>query len=144
MSRSGYVEDYDCEYPEWAMIRWRGAVASATKGKRGQALVREAIAALDAMPEKKLIANDLERADGCVCTLGAVGKARGLDMTGLNPEDIWTVADKFGVARALAAEIVYLNDESGPWKETPEARWARMRRHLESMIVADPAGEAAA
>lgn len=55
MSRSGYTEDCD----GWDLIRWRGAVASAIRGKRGQAFLREALAALDAMPEKQLISHDL-------------------------------------------------------------------------------------
>lgn len=32
MSRCGYSDDYD----QWALIRWRGAVESAIRGKRGQ------------------------------------------------------------------------------------------------------------
>lgn len=57
MSRSGYSEDWDGE--NWTFIRWRGAVKSALRGKRGQAFLREALAALDAMPEKRLITHDL-------------------------------------------------------------------------------------
>lgn len=56
MSRSGYTEDCD---DNWQLIRWRGAVASAIRGKRGQAFLRELLAALDAMPEKRLIADAL-------------------------------------------------------------------------------------
>ena len=60
MSRSGY-DDYDgCENPEWALIRWRGAVHSALCGKRGQAFLREMALALDEMGEKRLIADELE------------------------------------------------------------------------------------
>ena len=128
MSRSGYTEDTE---DNWTLICWRGAVASAIRGKRGQALLREALAALDALPEPKLIAHELER-DGNVCLLGAVGKARGMDMSGIDPEDRETVAAKFGIAEALAAEIVYMNDEFFYWQdsETPEARFARMRKWL--------------
>ena len=124
MSRSGYSEDHE----QWTMIRWRGAVASAIRGKRGQAFLREMLAALDAMPEKRLIGHELEY-DGNVCAIGSVGKARGLDMSELDPEDPYTVANVFGIARAMAAEIVFENDEgAGYWsKETPEARWHRMR-----------------
>lgn len=106
MSRSGYSDDLD----NWSMIKWRGAVQSAIKGKRGQQLLREIAAALDAMPVKELIAHDFE-ADGSYCTLGVVGCARGLDMSGLDPEDYHAVAETFGIARALAQEIVYENDE---------------------------------
>lgn len=68
MSRSGYCDDYDCD--PLPLGRWRGQVASAIRGKRGQAFLRELVAALDAMPEKRLIANDLEQA-GNVCAIAA-------------------------------------------------------------------------
>jgi hypothetical protein len=37
MSRSGYSDDLE----NWSLIRWRGAVASAIRGRRGQAFLRE-------------------------------------------------------------------------------------------------------
>lgn len=46
MSRHGYSCDID---DNWALIRWRGAVNSALKGARGQQLLRDIIAALDAL-----------------------------------------------------------------------------------------------
>ena len=132
MSRAGYNE-VDGDYTEWNLICWRGAVTSAIKGKRGQTFLREMLAALDAMPVKRLIAADLER-DGEVCAIGAVGKARGVDMSKLDPEDSGPVADTFGIAAAMAREIVYTNDE-GSWNpETPEARYERMRRWVASQI----------
>ena len=88
MSRSGYSDDSDDsdDCNDWAFIRWRGAVDSAILGRRGQRLLKEMRQALDAMPVKQLIAEELER-DGLVCALGAVGRARGLNMTGIDPED---------------------------------------------------------
>lgn len=132
MGRSGYSED--CENG-WQLIRWRGAVASAFRGRRGQAFLREMLAALDALPEKKLISHDLQQ-DGCVCALGAVGMARGMDMSKIDPEDHDSVAGKFGVAHAMACEIMFENDEAaGYWQiETPENRFARMRRWIVSEI----------
>lgn len=106
MSRSGYSDDCD----GWALIRWRGAVTSAIKGKRGQAFLRETIAALDALPEKRLVANELE-ADGQFCTLGAVGRARGCGLAAVDPYDRESVAGLFGISAALAAEIMFENDE---------------------------------
>ncbi len=122
MSRSGYWDDCD---DWWAHIRWRGAIASAIRGRRGQAFLGEMLQALDSLPEHKLIANELE-AGGAVCAIGAVGKARGIDMSKLDPEDSQTVAGTFGISGALAREIVWLNDEWSP-RETPESRFARMR-----------------
>lgn len=115
---------------------WRGAVASAIRGRRGQAFLEEMLAAFDALPERKLIENSLIENDGAVCALGAVGKARALDMQKIDPEDHETVAGAFGVAHALACEIMFENDEgAGYWaKETPEQRFERMRRWVESLI----------
>lgn len=136
MSRSGYNED--CDYG-WGWVMWRGAVASSIRGKRGQAFLREALAALDALPEKRLISNDLQ-AEGSYCTLGAVGKARGIDMTGIDPYDRETVAQTFGVAGALAAEIMWLNDDEYYWGgETPEDRWTRVRKWIVSQIIPEGA-----
>lgn len=128
MSRSGYSDD--CE--QWALIRWRGAVNSAIKGTRGQKLLREMADALDAMPVKELIAEELQTESGEFCALGVVGAARGLDMKNLDPEDREGVAKAFGIAPALAAEIVYVNDE-----HVDEWRWVEveicgpMRAHWE-------------
>lgn len=129
MSRSGYTDD--CDYGvQW--INWRGAVKSAIRGKRGQAFLYEMLHAMAALPERKLIAHDLER-DGCVCVIGAVGKARGMDMAGIDPEDYHTIAGTFGIAEALAQEIVYLNDEAYH-RESDEDRFERMRKWIESQI----------
>lgn len=142
MSRSGYVDDME---DRWQHIRWRGAVTSALRGKYGQAFLNEMLAALDALPEKKLIRDELE-AEGAVCAIGAVGQARGLDMKGVDPTNSDRVADLFGIADALAREIVYTNDELF-WKETPEQRFAAMRDWIRSEIwiwrgcVDDPDGE---
>jgi hypothetical protein len=134
MSRSGYTDDWDGE--NWQYICGRGAVVSAFRGKRGQAFLREMLAALDAMPEKKLIAHDLE-VDGAVCALGAVGKVRGLDMSKLDPEDPETVSGAFGIATSMAREIVYENDEAGSVRETPEERFVRIRAWIAKEIRGD-------
>lgn len=68
MSRSGYIDDGDIEH--WDLIRWRGAVASAIRGKKGQSFLLEMLHAMDALPEKKLIAHDLLK-DGSVCARAA-------------------------------------------------------------------------
>lgn len=135
MSRSGY----DDECAGWDLIRWRGAVNSAIKGKRGQQTLSEILAALDAMPVKELSADSLVSADGQFCTLGALGAARGMPMADLDPDDPEGVAEKFGIATAMVREIVYENDECGPWlpypqQESPAGRWLRMRAWVESHI----------
>jgi len=134
VSRSGYIED--CEN----LDLWRGAVASAIRGKRGQALLRDMLAALDALPAPRLIEGELEREgpEGGVCALGAVGRARGMDMDLIDPEDREQVAACFDIAEALAAEIAYVNDEDGSSDQTPEQRWVRVRAWIVSKIAAPP------
>ena len=110
MSRSGYSED--CE----GLGLWRGRMASAIRGKRGQQALRELAVAMDAMPDKVLAVDSLVNADGEFCTLGVLGHARGLNMAPLDPEDPAAVAEAFKIAPAMAREIVYENDEAlYPW-----------------------------
>jgi hypothetical protein len=131
MSRSGYSDDLD----PLDLGRWRGMVRSATRGKRGQALFRDLLTALDAMPTKRLIAHELE-ADGEVCALGAAGRYRGIDMDNLDPSEPEEVAGAFDIAACLAQEIVYVNDERGRYQETPEQRWERVRKWVSEQIRA--------
>lgn len=109
MSRSGYSDDYD---DEGALGLWRGAVARAINGKRGQAALRELAAAMDAMPNKVLAAESLVTEDGQFCTLGVLGQMRGIDMHPIDPEDWDAVARVFNIAPAMVREIVYENDEA--------------------------------
>lgn len=130
MSRSGYSDD--CKYS----MLWMKAVDRAIQGKRGQAFLRALIESLDAMPEKKLIRESLVDEGGGVCAMGAVGCARGIDMSEVEPDDAQAVAQLFNIAPAMAREIAYENDEGwwdrgprkpGQYEETPEGRWQRMR-----------------
>lgn len=164
MSRSGYSDDCD---DVLAAGRWRAAVKSAMNGKRGQAFLREALAALDALPEKRLIASALvvdgdqcrfgdvpdvivgadelcdhrgnPRPMGSCCLLGAVAIARKMDVADLDPEDMESVAPRFGIADAMAREIVYWNDEGSISNETPEDRFKRMRAWLVAKIKSEVA-----
>lgn len=112
MSRSGYTDDGDDD--PLAAGRWRQAVKRATEGKRGQALLRELADALDAMEDKRLYPNSFATETGEFCTLGVLGSARGIKMDDLGDDDecdTAVVGARFGIAPALAAEIMYLNDE---------------------------------
>jgi hypothetical protein len=132
MSRSGYTDDFGCD-DNWVMIRYRGAVAAAFRGKRGQAFLKEMLAALDTVADGKLIEGALEE-DGAVCALGAVGKARGLNMEQIDAGEPDEVAEAFGIAKALAAQIAFYNDELGHPNETPERRFHRVREWIEGQI----------
>lgn len=131
MSRSGYVDDYD----DWSLIRWRGAVASALRGKRGQAFLREMLAALDALPQPRLIAGEIVTEAGEVCAIGSVARARGMDVSDLDETERELVAERFGIAEAMAAEIAYINDEGAVRTETPEQRFIRVRAWIESELA---------
>lgn len=130
MSRSGYSDD--CENPGL----WRGVVARAVRGKRGQSFLHELATAMDAMPVKELIAETLIDERGQCCTIGVVCKARGLDLSRVDDSDPTSVAGAIGVADALAAEIAYENDEGGLRNETPAQRWVRMRKWVADNLLA--------
>jgi hypothetical protein len=135
MSRSGYSDECN----GWALIRWRGAVESAIKGKRGQKFLIELAEAMDAMPVKELIAHELVE-QGSYCALGVVGKKRGIDIESIDPEDSQTVAQQFGISNAMAQEIVFMNDEAEWREETPKQRWARMRHWVDTNIKKPTSG----
>jgi hypothetical protein len=142
VSRSGYSDDID----NWAMIKWRGQVASSIRGKRGQAFLRELLTALDAMPEKRLVAHEFE-AEGQFCTLGVVAHARGLELKSLDPEDSEIgdeIGKMLGITGQLAREIMFENDDYYSWSDitgrlpdSPEKRWRYMREWVVNHIRAD-------
>lgn len=110
MSRSGL---YECDGEDvLAHGRWRGAVASAIRGKRGQAFLRELAEALDAMPDKQLVAGELQTEDGCHCALGVLADKRGLDVASMDVDDYDAIADSLGVNAKIAQEIMWENDET--------------------------------
>lgn len=137
MSRSGYSDD--CEY----LGLYRGTIRKATFGKRGQAFFRDLVCALDAMPVRRLIDGDLQTEEGEVCALGALAKAKG---AALEPDDTYDydkLGKTFNIAHQLACEVMYENDEGGPWrphhqKETPEERWQRIRKWAAEQINEKP------
>lgn len=135
MSRSGYSDSLD----NGELAMWRGTIASATRGKRGQQFFRDLVAALDQMPVKRLIDGDLESDEGEVCALGALAKAKGAALEPNDTYDYEKLGSTFNIARQLAQEVMYENDEGGPWRrpsdpETPEQRWERVRKWAASQI----------
>lgn len=107
-------------------------VASAMRGKRGQKLLRDLLDALDSMPVKRLIADELVK-DGEYCALGALGAKRGIDMSNIDPTDADKVGELFDIAPCMAQDIVYTNDEYFS-SRTPEERWQKMRDWVASLI----------
>ncbi len=143
MSRSGYMDDCD-NYG--ALNLYRANVDRTISGKRGQTFLREMAAALDDMPVKELVADDIVRDAAHVCALGSVALARGMDVSALDPADRDSVAGAFGITSMLASEIAYENDErgfvyegNGRRPETPAERWTRMRKWVASCLRAEMA-----
>lgn len=134
MSRSQYVEANELG---GKLNLYRANVARTIKSKKGQAFLREMAAAMDAMPAKRLIEGELITKDGEVCAIGSVCKARGLDVSGIDPGDPASVAACVGISHILAAEIEFENDDDFYWdsKETPVSRWVRMRKWIDSKLV---------
>lgn len=127
MSRSGYSDD--CENVQL----WRANVDRAIHGKAGQSLFKELLAALDALPHKRLIPHELVK-DGECCTLGAVVLARGLDVSKIDESEPEEVAAALGIRSMLAQEIAYMNDEYIGSRETPERRFERIRAWVVKQI----------
>lgn len=132
MSRSGYIEEFE---DQRLLAMYRGVVASVIRSKRGQAFLKELAAAMDAMPEKALISGELVNAEGDCCTIGVVCKARHVDVSQIDYEVPEQVGAAVGIAKQMAAEIEWMNDEYGSWDETPEERWKRMRRWVAAQIL---------
>lgn len=144
MSRSGYSYDLD----QWDLIRWRGAVASAIRGKRGQALLKELEAALLVLPEKKLCKYDFANPDtGEVCALGEVALKQRLDKGMALTEALKEIQEKYpegeeaeviaaemNVADALVKEITYINDDDYE-NSTPEKRYEVILAWVRENIV---------
>jgi hypothetical protein len=144
MSRSGYDDCYESE----RLNLYRANVDRAIRGKRGQAFLREMLAALDAIPDKRLASHVMEEeADGTVCAIGSVGRARNLDMRDLKPDSYdehefaLIVAKKFKISVPLAREIMFENDDHPYYamasSESPEDRFSRMRRWVASHIISE-------
>jgi hypothetical protein len=137
VSRAGYSDGGD---DQWSLIRWGGVIASATRGKRGQEFFRALVQVLDDMENKRLIKGSL--ADGGeVCALGAFGRANNIHLAPLEAaiedRDYDKLGEAFGIAPALAREIMYQNDDI-MWDSAPEARWRRLRAWAAEQIILRP------
>lgn len=109
MSRSGYDYDGDCESNYYLL--YPSIVRRATNGKRGQDFFKSLRDALEALPEKRLVPDELQTVTGAVCALGALGRARGIELSKLDPEDVDEVAAAFDVAATLVREVTHTNDD---------------------------------
>ena len=110
-------------------------LAAAIRSKRGQTLLRDLLAALDAMPDKKLIAGDFVRPNGSCCALGVLGLARGIDPEYLAAlgDDYDRASKSFGASISLIRHIQDENDHRLK-NATQDQRWAHVRGWAASKI----------
>jgi len=142
---------------------WGSWLERATRSKRGQAALREFIAALDAMPVRALGCDNLVSEDGMACSLGVIHLYR-RTKTELNPLRRWLkyqrelaeLRDEYqdydgditnsaqfgkedlGLAWTMAWDMAEENDIRG-YAEKPEHRWARMRAWAERQLLKEVA-----
>lgn len=127
---------------------WQANCRRSLNGRAGQAALRELEAELMAMPERRLIADDLA-ADGEVCAVGALMKRR-LVTAGAEPtaaqarlEDLndsewesdYVAAQETRVPRLVAWKLVELNDIELEGM-TPEARYSAVLEWVRGQITA--------
>lgn len=150
MGRHGLNDcgDWGDEDANLVFGRWRGQVESAIRGKSGQKFLKELVRALDALPEKKLVSESLQEQDGAVCALGAVARARGIDMSQWTPgpdedkddfhsDQVYELEGVFHIAHQLISEIIWENDEQCG-RKTQEERWTWMRKWANYRIKKHP------
>ena len=141
MSRYCDFDDYYWE--PWMEGQAAGAMRSAIRGRRGQQLLRDLIAGLDALPVQELAAGALEDPEtGCVCALGAVRLQRGAEAVPLHfdptdPDIDWRdLAEPFDISETLANAVVSQNEYYDKFNDeySRRRRWQSVRawavRHL--------------
>jgi hypothetical protein len=125
-----------------------GAMRSAIRGRRGQQLLRDLIAGLDALPVPELAAGALEDPEtGCVCALGAVRLQRGaeavpLDFDPTDPDIDWRyLAKPFDISETLAHAVISENEYGNKRndEQSRRRRWQSVRAWAVGNLVA-PAG----
>ena len=75
--------------------------------------------------------------DGQQCTIGVFCKARGIDLGPINPDDPRQVGGAVGIARSMAAEIEFENDDDFAYHrdESSQERWNRMYHWVKRQII---------
>lgn len=143
MSRSGFyeVDDWDRDLI-LAIGRVQARIASARRGKRGQAFLRKALAALDQMEDKRLAGGTFGVSGGCMCIMSSIatetGKAAAIEGYDKYCGEVvcQRLARGFDVAHVLIQDLVWQNDEIAP--SDPVARWVFMRGEIERAIDDKP------
>jgi hypothetical protein len=148
MMRISYSEEED--FPGQFGL-WQGNCDRSINSKAGQAALRELEAALLALPDKRLIAGELENADGEVCAIGALAKFR-QHAPHADPEcEMEEIGIELGMPAMVAWKVVALNDleldrrwdkETGQLVAiTPEERYERVLAQVRKWLGPTPQGK---
>ena len=147
MSRYCDSDDYDWE--PWMEGQAAGAMRSAIRGRRGQQLLRDLIAGLDALPVPELAAGALEDPEtGCVCALGAVRLQRGAEAVALrfdptDPDIDWRdLAKPFDISETLAHAVISENEYGSKRndEQSRRRRWQSVRAWAVGNLLAPAEG----
>ena len=147
MSRYCDSDDYDWE--PWMEGQAAGAIRSAIRGRRGQRLLRDLIAGLNALPEPELAAGSLEDPEtGCVCALGAVRLQRGPEAVPLrfdpsDPDIDWReLAEPFDISETLAHAVVAQNEYGSRRndEQSRRRRWLSVRAWAVGNLITPASG----
>jgi len=133
---------------------WQSMYQRSTRGKKGQRNLHDFIAALDAMPEKRLIRDaeveklyDEEKDEYVVvgvCAVACFAAAKGGDARYFGEEDdsdIFSTAElgkSYGLSWTMAWEMARANDGTFAGL-TPQERWQAMRDWAVSLLQPLPA-----
>ncbi len=131
--------------------RYEAAKRSTLRGRRGQAFLRELVAALDALPQPELSEGALgDQRTGCVCALGAVALAQGQSFADLAKDDgngsPDEAAEWYSISPTLANEIISANDDwrDGNTVDVRRSRWRHVRAWAVRHLIEAPQREAEA
>jgi hypothetical protein len=147
MSRYSDYDDY--YYEPWMEGQAAGALQSAIRGRRGQRLLRDLIAGLDALQAQELAAGALEDPEtGCVCALGVVRLQRGPEAVPLRfdptDEDVdWReLAETFDISETLANAVVAQNEYGSKRndEQSRSRRWLSVRAWAVEHLIAPASG----
>ena len=148
-------EEDEEDYNNQALL-WEANLERSLKGRKGQAALRELEAALLALPDKRLIANQTVDDGGSVCAIAALAQHRGYKGDLSLPKEpdydkddfeYWDeyeyqeaveaamlkIAADLGVPRMVASAIIYENDDT--YISTPEQRYTKMLRWTQRHLI---------
>jgi hypothetical protein len=136
--RFNYSEDED--FPGQFEL-WQANCQRSLSGKIGQAALRDLLAALLALPSKRLIANELDDGEN-VCAIGALARYKGLPARTVEDADTQDVGIECGMPRLVAWKVVELNDVEFDYKwaegkrieYTPEERYSAVLKWVQGAL----------